>query len=67
MDQVSCLGLLAVRSQLQQANVLVHLFDLGKDHRMRAWLTVVCCCSLFMAHLRCHSSARSQVLLGKSC
>ncbi len=66
MDQVSCLGLSVERSQLQQANVMIDLFNLVKDHRIHAWLTAICCCSLFVAHLR-HSSAGSDILLGKSC
>ena len=34
---------------------------------MQAWLTAICCCSLFMARLGCHSSAGSDILQGKSC
>ena len=66
MDQISCLGVFGARSQLQQADIPFYLFDLVKDHRIHSRLTAICCCSLFMAHLRCHSSAGVYVLLDRS-
>lgn len=65
MGQVSCLGSFPERSQRQQANVSIKLLDLFQDHWMQAWLTVICCSSLFMARLGCHGSAGGKILLVK--
>lgn len=52
---------------MQQASVHIELTNHVDDHGIHAWLTAICCCSLFMAHLGCHSSAGSNDLLRKSC